>query len=472
MKFVFLIAALITFNISLSQSFEFEYSTEQDDCLWNVIENEEGYIYCVGHLADPDSPKYSGLILKLNPQGELVDQRIINVPNRTYDIFGILQDSIGSLILYGKTCDTTLEQLNTRFVVITIDYSLNVIDSANYYIDSQKWMSFLSNSIGLNGDLLFAGGLLSDTNPKSTGVLLRLNHSLDSIRFHLSHVGAFHQIKQLSDSVYWALRTISIATLDTLFEYVDGAPTPELIGIGYGLKWDSDSSFYMSAEWNGGTDDNLAIIRQHYPLHDEDYLFNTWGTEGIIDFPSPNGGLDFNNKDSVFFGATSPFWPWQNYPSNYVLLQTDSLLNIRWEKFYGNRDFYYELISIEASNDGGCILAGTRYDYNAGVKKRDIYIVKVDGEGLLVGNEETPTIEMHDALVYPNPGTTEIKVRIAAQYRKSLFQLFDMNGKQVAMKKIVGKWGSINTSFLKPGAYIYRISSEDGLFETGKWVKQ
>ena len=70
--------------------------------------------------------------------------------------------------------------------------------------------------------------------------------------------------------------------------------------------------------------------------------------------------------------SISPFYPWLNYPSEYVLLQTDSLLNIRWEKFYGDGEYYYELMRVFATNDGGCILAGTRYDFNAGIEKEGL----------------------------------------------------------------------------------------------------
>ena len=68
-------------------------------------------------------------------------------------------------------------------------------------------------------------------------------------------------------------------------------------------------------------------------------------------------------------------------------------------------------------------------------------------------------------------GTNEIKVRIATQHSESLFQLFDMNGKQIVSQEIIGKWGTINTDFLKSGTYIYRITSKQGLYESGKWVK-
>jgi hypothetical protein len=145
---------------------------------------------------------------------------------------------------------------------------------------------------------------------------------------------------------------------------------------------------------------------------------------------------------------------------------------VRWERFYGG-DAQYVMYTIIASNDGGCIISGTRYDYlNATEKELDIHILKLNNEGLLVGTREETAIEMREALVFPNPGTNYLKLRIAAQYKQSTFELFDMNGKKVLTQQINGKWGEVNTTLLNAGTYIYNIYNSGGLFESGKWVKR
>jgi hypothetical protein len=74
--------------------------------------------------------------------------------------------------------------------------------------------------------------------------------------------------------------------------------------------------------------------------------------------------------------------------------------------------------------------------------------------------------------VFPNPGSNYLKVRVAAHYKQSIFELFDLNGRIVLTKSINGKWGEINTSALPSGSYIYRVWNEEGLFESGKWWKR
>jgi hypothetical protein len=47
-----------------------------------------------------------------------------------------------------------------------------------------------------------------------------------------------------------------------------------------------------------------------------------------------------------------------------------------------------------------------------------------------------------------------------------------MSGKKVLSQQITGRWGEMNTTFLKTGTYVYKIHSNDGLLERGKWVKR
>ncbi len=148
------------------------------------------------------------------------------------------------------------------------------------------------------------------------------------------------------------------------------------------------------------------------------------------------------------------------------------MLNIRWERFYGG-DAYYVMTKLKATKDGGCIAIGDRYDYkNTTEEERDIYILKLNSEGLLTNTPEKPQIQMHEALVFPNPGTNYLKVRVAAQYPQSTFELYDINGNKILSKSITGKWGRVETTFLPRGSYVYKIYNQKGLYETGKWVKQ
>jgi hypothetical protein len=385
-----------------------------------------------------------------------------------------MQDTTGTLILCGSSSDTTPNMYHTYLELRRIDYDFQTLVSNSFLLDANRSLNRIGKQIGFNNDLLFTGGLFSENPPPYYNIILaRLNQAFDSLIF-MQHIGSLgEQIRQLDDSTYWCIGWIggyTYNTLDTQFNFIDSQKSSGAIRNAYGLKWVNDTSFLMVGDI---VSKDIGFVYQYHPMDTAGHLYNEWGTEDVFDHPAFNGALDFQNLDSVYIGAVSPFSiGWPNHAANYVILQTDSLLNVRWERFYGEGKYYYELMKVLATKDGGCLLAGTRYDYESGIEERDIYIIKLDSEGLIVGNEEHSELEMSESIVYPNPGSNEIKVRIAAQHPESLFELFDMNGKQIVSQEIIGKWGTINTDFLNPGTYIYRITSKQGLFESGKWVRQ
>jgi len=251
---------------------------------------------------------------------------------------------------------------------------------------------------------------------------------------------------------------------------------PESITANFGVKWDSDISFYLMGDYLPDNDHNIGFLRQPHYFDTTGYLFNSWGRADTVDFPAFTNGIDFRNKDSIFIGGTHNM-PYaldpgqQPVPTWFVVLQTDSLLNVRWERFYGG-DANYLMTNLIATRDGGCLEAGTRYDYmNNPEQQTDIIVLKLNSEGLLVGDHELPETRMSEAIVYPNPGTDALQIRLAVQHPTALLELFDANGRLVLSQQLHQKESRIAVNQLPSGTYIYKLSADTGLLESGKWVK-
>lgn len=156
----------------------------------------------------------------------------------------------------------------------------------------------------------------------------------------------------------------------------------------------------------------------------------------------------------------------------FFLNKLDSNLEVQWQKFYGG-DANYMLWNLIATQDGGCLMAGTRYDYITQTNLRDIIIIKVDSSGLVTGIGEEPVgITAHDAVVYPNPGDDNLKVRSGPQITGAVFEMHDMSGKPVAVAVLTGSITEINTRGLPSGTYTYRIVYNNRKVESGKWMKR
>jgi len=104
---------------------------------------------------------------------------------------------------------------------------------------------------------------------------------------------------------------------------------------------------------------------------------------------------------------------------------------------------------------------------------RDIYILKVNEDGLIVGSGEEPIgITVQDAIVYPNPGSEFLKVESGPQINGALFELFNLSGILVLSTTLDERMITINTSDIPSGTYPYRVTYQNKIVASGKWVKQ
>jgi len=158
---------------------------------------------------------------------------------------------------------------------------------------------------------------------------------------------------------------------------------------------------------------------------------------------------------------------WQ--PSWFYVTKMNDSLDIDFEKYIGGDD-YYMLFSVVATKDGGVLLAGTRAEVGAPDYHRNGYIIKLDSTGCITGLSENSTIQIKDALVYPNPGKDKLMVRTAL--KNCVIRLFDMKATEVLTEPLTSHISEINTRQLPPGAYAYVIQQNNRIVDKGKWIKQ
>ena len=156
------------------------------------------------------------------------------------------------------------------------------------------------------------------------------------------------------------------------------------------------------------------------------------------------------------------------FHSWYILRSIDSMLNIRWTKYYGITG-YNTLRSIMATSDGGAILSGERYDYDDPDNKLDPYFVKVDNQGLITGTNKH-RIKVRNAIVYPNPGKDLLNVEIGLQIQGAEFFLFNVLGKPVIQSKLDKSKMRFSTSHLPMGFYTWQIVNKENIIESGTWI--
>ena len=155
-----------------------------------------------------------------------------------------------------------------------------------------------------------------------------------------------------------------------------------------------------------------------------------------------------------------------NYPEfdNFIMVYAFNYdLDSLWATQIGN-DAYYMLFYISPTPDGGCVLAGSRYDWRKEGEKRDAFIAKIpkpDITSISEAEKPKPLVT-----IFPNPGNDMLTIDIASD--DFTFRLYDLTGKLVLEQQ---NQKTISTQHLPAGMYLYQIYSEYQSVTSGKWVK-
>ncbi|MCX6286188.1 MAG: T9SS type A sorting domain-containing protein, partial [Bacteroidetes bacterium] len=191
-----------------------------------------------------------------------------------------------------------------------------------------------------------------------------------------------------------------------------------------------------------------------------------------VSYPAYNTNLDFLNVNNIFLGgiANQDWGGIFSYNLSFIILgKIDSSLNLTWQKYYGG-DMYYMVWSIIATTDGGCIIGASSNDLTTQGEERDVYILKVDSNGIVTGINNQPPVLTPEVIVYPNPGNDRIYVE--TQLKNAIFFLYDLTGREVLHACLLPVRNSIQVQNLKSGLYIYKLIQNSQVKECGKWIKK
>jgi len=204
-------------------------------------------------------------------------------------------------------------------------------------------------------------------------------------------------------------------------------------------------------------DTGLNVLSESFLTNPDIYLGATGQT------------VDYVYPEHIYVGGTHNASFWQD-SSLVVLAKYNSNLELIYEKYIGDINTLW-LFDLTATSDSGVLLQMRRYDHWDPIIKRKAYILKLNAEGILVGNGEIKSdIKIKDAIVYPNPGGNILNLRTAL--KNTTFSLYNQQGHIVAQQKIEFNINKISTSWLPPGLYIWTLERDNILMETGKWIKQ
>jgi len=465
-------------GVSYSQSsYEFIIEGVQDQLPGSLLEDNSGNIFF------PVLNDQYAEIYKINYEGDFTDSiRILSPINGKCEFFTLLKISDSSFMAFGKYN----EEFVYKLWITTFDFNLNKIFDFKIPIDGDI-MTPYTYAIVNNSDNIVVALEYMDTGPFDTEIfVIEITKDGKIIREKLfnpssSGLELIFDLAQLNPMEYRIVKTgnlekrpISYIDLDTNFNIISENELPyNMSSFCYSSIITTGSKLIYSGKKNYSdkrSDFDLALISTDY----NNILIDSahFGKTDTVDYPGLHNNLDFTTDNLIYYGGLSnlnmgnPFY--SSIPSWIMLNKLDTNLNIVWQKYYGG-DACYNLWSLLATQDGGCVMAGTKYDHQTQNEERDVYILKVNEDGLIAWVHDIPKVT-EEILIYPNPGIDRffiktLKVNLA-------FELFDCFGRKRIKQKITDQNTTIHTSLLNPGIYFYSFINENNkIIKTGKWIK-
>jgi len=483
--FILLLKIAIPFQVFPQSSFELTISNVKDQIINSVVENDESGFVLAGRIHNFETGLPGGYILKVDCNGSLLLESIIQPEDSSSCQFFNIHYFNNYYYILGSKSIVNTDQWALWFLMLNSE--LGVESEKLIYLPTNKWISYMNSIIDSDSNIMITGytthyDTISPYNHDPFYVKLSITgDSLNSVFFSTSSIWdrPFDLIESKNSANYHVFYSYydntsagQMVTINKNFELLNVLPIPLGVHNYYSPVFINDTSILVCGAGTSAQSYvnqlNVVSMTEAGQLVSYNHFFKN---ETMREQPAMYQGVS-KLGNNLYVGGTSnydyynPFW--SSFNSWFHLIKISVDLTPIWEYWYGG-DAYYFLYSILATNDGGCLMVGNRYDDDTQDQERDIYIVKVDSNGLITWTQEIP-IDKPETMVYPNPGTNQLNIKTISN--EIDFELLSINGQVVIRQMLYDNCSNINVESLKSGIYFYRLfDKKNKTVETGKWIK-
>ena len=241
-------------------------------------------------------------------------------------------------------------------------------------------------------------------------------------------------------------------------------------------KWISLSTFLVGTSGY----DNVWSLDKNMAIGKFDLTFNCIDTLfiGVADTNEHEAGfcIDFKTMDKVYLGGTKNsslfFSPFASY---FYLIRMDTSFNVSFIKSIGYQNEYLGLYKVLATNDGGVLLAGTKYNAaTANGQERDIYVIKLDSLGNYVtGTGNSPIAQVYDFIIYPNPAASQLTLQYSPLKTTGHATVYNVLGEAVQQLTLLPNTirQQLSIAHLPSGIYLLKVEA-DGKSGVKRFVRE
>ena len=486
-----IIFTLICHDSYSQSSFDILISTSLYEKVHFAEEDLNGNFYLVGYKTELFSSRDCAWLLKIDHYGNILKEVLICIQDTTThaNIIEIWNDT---LYIFGNKGPLSTGKRDILWI-LKADFDLNIIKNKSLHTSEEFHYQGPTSLIMRENHFIALGNTVPDTNSQLPDICFyELNQNLDSVKYSIDF-RPFIQVgvDMIFDNFEKVYKVFGHGTYPNTYagydELIKFDTNFNFIGVD-SIAWQirsqlsatvyDDSTYMVSGNKHiySPSDENIGIIRLDHNDHLQ-YSQEFGKDYDTTDYPGINNNVDFVDKNNIYCGGTSNFivsqWPWQTDNSWIILVNLDSNLNFNWQRFYGG-DAFYHLWGLLATQDGGCLMYAVRYDENTQFEEYDVYILKVDSNGLLTSTRKYPSISINEIIIYPNPASENITVRYPDifNYKKREVVIYNALGNEI--RKVVRAPGQpedlIDVSDFPPGIYIAVLKANGEKIAVGKFV--
>lgn len=486
-----LIASLLLFFDSYPQStFEIIIDTDEDFSLKQSEIDSYGSVLVTGSILTLGTTVTDAVVFKIGPEGDYQMKRfdygdtlcLLNTVNILNNDNYFLT---GHLSLEGNT------NMRKKLWCLILDSDLNVLVEKTYNIRQPyiSFSSFQNTMVDNTGRINLSQSVLDSTNRRDL-LFYKFSQCADTMlsqcyQFPLNEYSYDFTIIPESDN-YMLLEASSIYNghpevmiLDTNFTILNIDQFGEDGRFG-GLRmctdyWQSPENFLLCAmaATPDRNDDYIGVYSLDLEANIlQELILNKVDT---ADYTAKYQSMSYANDSTIYIGGYENilgFWILE--PTIVELYLIDNQMNLLGYKELGN-DASYELSGVVATNDGGCLLYGERFN-NPHLNEYDPFFWKILREDIgiitTIGNVKD---ENNHFKVFPNPVSDAVNITIPGNLvsTKVMISIFSNNGKKMYEETVVanGNLISTNISNLKHGLYGLVISHKSKTVYSSSIIK-
>ncbi|HBS85140.1 MAG: hypothetical protein A2W91_01510 [Bacteroidetes bacterium GWF2_38_335] len=477
MKKLYIILYVFLNLTTFSQTFEKRIVTEHFEGVSDIISSADGYFFSLISFDVSNPWRYNSKIYKLDVNGDYVDSVEIVDEGYNYNMVRSLLLSNDTLFVISSAYNIDLWSEGSDASIMISKYSMElelIADTIYGYINE------VIDNIEVDEDGNLIGAALDSEshviaykiNPADLFIMARKKYSFSSSVVNggprITESKKNDQYLFNQGGALFSLDKNTLEFLDTLFfdSFADMFMSKKE------FDFCNDSIFFLPFEGfslnesNDEVNEDMVLLKMSETNEIATVIDTFWlyiadtstfcATKNCVSFIDGErfyfGGMHNYNVESTLYNEQ---YRW------FLLYKMDVSGNVIWRKYYGG-ECNYNLISVQATSDGGCIMSGNYFNFpEKEYPDIDAIIIKVDSLGNMINSSNIPMV-MKNFIVYPNPAKEKIFIESDASIDK--VEIFDVSGIKIKKDIVNSNNYQTNISNLKKGLYFIRIYSNDSFY--------